>query len=230
VGAWLSFTPWAGRYLACRPAVPALVNVSPVKWALVKFTSLPANSAQTNVILPPTNLAPPGHAPLPQLAQSRPRPERHHLGLRAQVPGSTMLARGTGDWAARSRRCHGGHERLQRSLAPSCHAGIPLPQVTRQIHTPPQARTPPAPRPLPRRGDALGCWAGSASARGSAYRPLVPWPQTETPASKNARTWIIVRAFWLVSGGGQGQDRTADLPLFRSTALSAVQTCKNGRH
>src|SRR5208283_5993105 len=31
-----------------------------------------------------------------------------------------------------------------------------------------------------------GCWApaGSASARGSAYRPLVPWPQTETPASK----------------------------------------------
>ena len=121
------------RYLACRPAVPALVNVSPVKWALVKFTSLSANSAQTIVILPPTNLAPPGHAPLPQLAQSRPRPERHHLGLRAQVPGSTMLARGTGDWAARSRRCHGGHERLQRSLAPSCHAGIPLPQVTRQL-------------------------------------------------------------------------------------------------
>ena len=40
-GAWLSSTPWAGRYLACRPAVPALVNVSPVKWALVKFTSLP---------------------------------------------------------------------------------------------------------------------------------------------------------------------------------------------
>ena len=106
-GAWLSSTPWAGRYLACRHAVPALVNVSPVKWALVKFTSLPANSAQTNVILPPTNLAPPGHAPLPQLAQSRPRPERHHLGLRAQLPGSTMLARGTGDWAARSRRCHG---------------------------------------------------------------------------------------------------------------------------
>src|ERR1039457_2801377 len=30
--------------------------------------------------------------------------------------------------------------------------------------------------------------------------------------------------------GGQGQDRTADLPLFRLTALSAVQTCKNGRH
>ena len=154
-GGWLSSTPWAGRYLACRPAVPALVNVSPVKWALVKFTSLPANSAQTNVILPPTNLAPPGHAPLPQLAQSR--PERHHLGLRAQVPGSTMLARGTGDWAARSRRCHGGHERLQRSLAPSCHAGIPLPQVTRQLphhrrHEPRQRRQhpPPAPRPLPR--------------------------------------------------------------------------------
>ena len=33
-GGWLSSTPWAGRYLACRPAVPALVNVSPVKWAL----------------------------------------------------------------------------------------------------------------------------------------------------------------------------------------------------
>ena len=30
--------------------------------------------------------------------------------------------------------------------------------------------------------------------------------------------------------GGQGQDRTVDLPLFRSTALSAVQTCENGRH
>ena len=29
---------------------------------------------------------------------------------------------------------------------------------------------------------------------------------------------------------GQGQDRTVDLPLFRSTALSAVPTCKNGRH
>jgi hypothetical protein len=28
---------------------------------------------------------------------------------------------------------------------------------------------------------------------------------------------------------GQGQDRTVDLPLFRSTALSAVQTCKDGR-
>lgn len=138
-GAWLSSTPWAGRYLACRPAVPALVNVSPVKWALVKFTSLPANSAQTNVILPPTNLAPPGHEPLPQLAQSRPQPERHHLGLRAQVPGSTMLARGTGDWAARSRRCHGGHEHLQRSLAPSCpraSSGHPKPaQRDRELKT-----------------------------------------------------------------------------------------------
>jgi hypothetical protein len=29
---------------------------------------------------------------------------------------------------------------------------------------------------------------------------------------------------------GQGRGRTADLPLFRSTALSAVQTSKNGRH
>jgi hypothetical protein len=29
---------------------------------------------------------------------------------------------------------------------------------------------------------------------------------------------------------GQGQDRTVDLPLFRSTAPSAVQTCENGRH
>ena len=29
---------------------------------------------------------------------------------------------------------------------------------------------------------------------------------------------------------GQGRGRTADLPLFRSTALSAVQTCENGSH
>jgi hypothetical protein len=29
---------------------------------------------------------------------------------------------------------------------------------------------------------------------------------------------------------GQGRGRTADLPLFRSTAPSAVQTCENGRH
>ena len=29
---------------------------------------------------------------------------------------------------------------------------------------------------------------------------------------------------------GQGQGRTADRPLFRSTAPSAVRTCKNGRH
>ena len=47
------------------------------------------------------------------------------------------------------------------------------------------------------RGMLWGCWAPAdpASARGSAYRPLVPWPQTETPASKNARTAITVRAF-----------------------------------
>ena len=31
-------------------------------------------------------------------------------------------------------------------------------------------------------------------------------------------------------GGGLGQDRTVDLPLFRSTAPSAMQTCENGRH
>jgi len=29
---------------------------------------------------------------------------------------------------------------------------------------------------------------------------------------------------------GQGQDRTVDLPLFRSTALTAVRTCENGCH
>src|SRR5215472_10779 len=29
---------------------------------------------------------------------------------------------------------------------------------------------------------------------------------------------------------GQGRGRTADLPLFSSNALSAVRTCKNGRH
>ena len=52
--------------------------------------------------------------------------------------------------------------------------------------------------------------------RRSAYRPLVPWPQTETPASQNARTSIIIRAFLLFrGGGGQGRGRTADLPLFR---------------
>ena len=67
------------------------------------------------------------------------------------------------------------------------------------------------------RGDALGL-LGSGRLRKcprSACRRLVPWPQTETRASKNARTSIIVRTFWLVSGGGQGQGRTADLPLFR---------------
>ena len=42
--------------------------------------------------------------------------------------------------------------------------------------------------------DAAGSLApvDSASARVCAYRPLVPWPQTETPASKNARTAITV--------------------------------------
>jgi hypothetical protein len=34
----------------------------------------------------------------------------------------------------------------------------------------------------------------------------------------------------LMMMGGQGRGRTADLPLFRSTALSAVQTCENGSH
>jgi hypothetical protein len=34
----------------------------------------------------------------------------------------------------------------------------------------------------------------------------------------------------LVMMGGQGRGRTADLPLFRSTALSGVRTCGNGRH
>ena len=32
---------------------------------------------------------------------------------------------------------------------------------------------------------------------------------------EDARTVIMVRAFWLLRGGGQGRGRTADLPLFR---------------
>jgi hypothetical protein len=171
-----------------------LVNVSPVKWALVKFTSLPANSAQTNVILP-TNLAPPGHAPLPQLAQSRPRPERHHLGLRAQVPGSTMLARGTGDWAARSRRCHGGHERLQRSLAPSCHAGIPLPQVTRQLphhrrQEPRQRRQHPRqrPGPYPAANPSTTAATTLSTASATARESIPTGPQWRTTPPRSTQT------------------------------------------
>ena len=44
---------------------------------------------------------------------------------------------------------------------------------------------------------------------------LLSWPQTETPARENARIAILDRAFSLVTGGGQGRGRTADLPLFR---------------
>ena len=50
---------------------------------------------------------------------------------------------------------------------------------------------------------------------------LASWPQTETRARENARMAILDRAFPLVRGCGQGQDRTADLPLFRrSVAFS----------
>src|SRR5258708_41780 len=80
------------------------------------------------------------------------------------------------------------------------------------------ARSPATP---PWRGDAVRLLGSGwlRSARGSAYRPLVPWPQTETPASKNTRTAIMVRVFCLVRGGGQGRGRTADLPLFRRTLV-----------
>ncbi len=50
---------------------------------------------------------------------------------------------------------------------------------------------------------------------GAAYRPLASWPQTETRARGSARISILDRAFSLVRGCGQGQDRTADLPFFR---------------
>lgn len=234
-GAWLSSTPWAGRYLACRPAVPAWINVSPVKWALVKFTSLPANSAQTNVILPPTNLAPPGHAPLPQLAQSRPRPERHHLGLRAQVPGSTMLARGTGDWAARSRRCHGGHERLQRSLAPSCHAGIwGAPQVTRQLphqrrQEPRQRRQHPRQRPGPypdrKPQHHRGHDASTASATARESIPTGPQWRTTPPRSTQNPTDA--------ASGKPGNEQRIAIPGLtarRSSSAPAPSAATSGHH
>jgi len=51
---------------------------------------------------------------------------------------------------------------------------------------------------------------------GAAYRPLASWPQTETPARENALITILDRTFSLIRGCGQGQDRTADLPLFSS--------------
>jgi hypothetical protein len=42
--------------------------------------------------------------------------------------------------------------------------------------------------------------------------------------------FLLVRFRWSATICGQGQGRTADLPLFRSTALSAMRTCENGRH
>ena len=62
----------------------------------------------------------------------------------------------------------------------------------------------------PTRSGLLPCTSGAA------YRPLAFWPQTETPTRENARIAILDGAFSLVRGGGQGQDRTADLPLFSS--------------
>src|SRR5258708_40099317 len=74
-----------------------------------------------------------------------------------------------------------------------------------------------SPATPPWRGDAVRLLGSGwlRSARGSACRPLGPWPQTETPSSKNTRTAIMVRVFCLVRGGGQGRGRTTDLPLFR---------------
>jgi hypothetical protein len=52
---------------------------------------------------------------------------------------------------------------------------------------------------------------------------------------ENARTVIMVRAFWLVRSGGQGRGRTADLPLFRgpliadrTSRLTWLNTCQQG--
>ena len=138
-----------------RPLLPGLHPHRPPPIRSKVCGKLQGQAGLPRAALPghqPHPQVPPGHAPRPQLAQFRPRPERHHLGLRAQVPGSTVPARGTGDCAARSRRCHGGRERLQRSLAPFCHAGIPLPPVTRQLphhrgHEPRQRRQHPRPAP-----------------------------------------------------------------------------------
>src|ERR1039458_2538062 len=61
-------------------------------------------------------------------------------------------------------------------------------------------------------------WARPASLyQRTAHRPLGSWPQIETLARENAQIAILVWTFLLVTGGGQGQDRTVDLPLFRIT-------------
>jgi hypothetical protein len=52
---------------------------------------------------------------------------------------------------------------------------------------------------------------------------IVPNLPTDQRKRRSAReTTVLV-------DGGQGQDRTVDLPLFRSTTPSAMRTCKNGR-
>jgi hypothetical protein len=50
---------------------------------------------------------------------------------------------------------------------------------------------------------------------------------TKAPISGLPQVALVFKRLY---EGGHGRGRTADLPLFRLTALSAVQTCKNGRH
>ena len=47
-------------------------------------------------------------------------------------------------------------------------------------------------------------------------------PKLRPRPIENARIAIMVRAFWLFSRCGQGQDRTADLPLFRRSVLPSA--------
>ena len=116
---------------------------------------LPGQAGLPRTALPgyqPHPQAPAGRAPLPQLVQFPPRAERDHLGLRTQVPGSTVPAGGTSHCAARIRRYHGRSELLQRGLALFSRLGIPLPPVTRQLphhrrHEPCQRSQRPRQRP-----------------------------------------------------------------------------------
>jgi hypothetical protein len=55
-------------------------------------------------------------------------------------------------------------------------------------------------------------------------------PKLRPGRMEDARIVITVRASWLVKYGGQGQDRTVDLPLFRCSACPArVALCGSNR-
>jgi hypothetical protein len=79
-------------------------------------------------------------------------------------------------------------------------------------------RTPATPRISPRRG--IGC-------RPHGTRKLC---KRYALRAVGAPRFHLVRFRWSEVICGQGRGRTADLPLFSSTALSAVQTCENGLH